>query len=81
MTTTALSAPEIASTRIGRRLAGLAASAVMLLAALPAMSQSSNTRQLEAIDVESLPGQILEVRLRLSETPPEPRICRIRRSA
>jgi len=44
----------------------------MLLAALPAMSQSSNTRQLEAIEVESMPGQVLEVRLRLSETPPEP---------
>jgi type IV pilus assembly protein PilQ len=44
----------------------------MCSAALPAMAQTGATRQLEAIDVQSLPGQGLEVRLRLSETPPEP---------
>jgi type IV pilus assembly protein PilQ len=36
------------------------------------MAQTGAARQLEAIDVQSLPGQGLEVRLRLSETPPEP---------
>jgi len=72
MTTTALSSPEIVATRIGRRLTSIAIQAVMLLAAVPAMAQSNAARQLEAIDVQSLPGQILEVRLRLSDTPPEP---------
>jgi len=72
MTTTALSSPEIVATRTGRRLASMAIQAVMLLAAVPAMAQSNAARQLEAIDVQSLPGQILEVRLRLSDTPPEP---------
>ncbi len=71
MTTTALSGPEIAATKIGRRLAGLAGIAAMLLAALSAMAQGT-ARQLEAIEVQSLPGQILEIRLRLNETPPEP---------
>jgi type IV pilus assembly protein PilQ len=72
MTTTALSSPEIAATRFGRRLTSIAIHAVMLLAALPVMAQSNAARQLEAIDVQSLPGSILEVRLRLSDTPPEP---------
>ncbi|MDH3418757.1 MAG: type IV pilus secretin PilQ [Gammaproteobacteria bacterium] len=71
MTTTALSKPEIAATKIGRRLAGFAGIAAMLLAALSAMAQGT-ARQLEAIDVQSLPGQLLEIRLRLSDTPPEP---------
>ena len=71
MTTTALSKPEIAATKIGRRLAAVAGIAAMLLAALSAMAQGT-ARQLEAIDVQSLPGQILEIRLRLSDTPPEP---------
>jgi type IV pilus assembly protein PilQ len=71
MTTTALSKPEIAATTIGRRLAGFAGIAAMLLAALSAMAQGT-ARQLEAIDVQSLPGQVLEIRLRLSDTPPEP---------
>jgi type IV pilus assembly protein PilQ len=57
---------------IGRRLAWLAALAVTCFAALPAMAQTGAARQLEAIDVQSLPGQGLEVRLRLSGTPPEP---------
>jgi len=72
MTTTALSLPEIAATRIGRCVAKIAALAVVLLAALPAMAQSNAARQLEAIDVQSLPGQVLEIRLRLNGTPPEP---------
>lgn len=71
MTTTALSKPETAATKIGRRLAGLAGIAAMLLAALSAMAQGT-ARQLEAIDVQSLPGQVIEIRLRLSDTPPEP---------
>jgi type IV pilus assembly protein PilQ len=72
MTTTALSSPEIAATKFSRHLAGLAASAVMLLASLPALAQSDATRQLEAIEVQSLPGQNLEIRLRLNGTAPEP---------
>ncbi|HEX9877649.1 MAG TPA: type IV pilus secretin PilQ [Gammaproteobacteria bacterium] len=72
MSTIALSKPELAVTRIGRRLARLAALTVTCFAALPAMAQTGAARQLEAIDVQSLPGQGLEVRLRLSETPPEP---------
>jgi type IV pilus assembly protein PilQ len=72
MTTTVLSSPEIAAAKVGRRLATAAMFAVMLVAAAPAMAQSNAARQLEAIDVQSLPGQILEVRLRLSDTPPEP---------
>ncbi|NNC63831.1 MAG: AMIN domain-containing protein, partial [Gammaproteobacteria bacterium] len=71
MTTTALSKPEIAATKFGRRLAGFGGLAAMLLAALSAMAQGT-ARQLEAIDVQSLPGQVLEIRLRLSDTPPEP---------
>ena len=72
MTTTVLSSPEIAAARIGRRLASVAMMAVMLVATMPAMAQSNAPRQLEAIDVQSLPGQVLEIRLRLSDTPPEP---------
>ncbi len=72
MTTTVLSSPEIAAARIGRRLASVAMMAVMLVATMPAMAQSNAARQLEAIDVQSLPGQVLEIRLRLSDTPPEP---------
>ncbi len=72
MTTTVLSSPENAAIRIGRRLTALAAAVLMLLTTLPAMAQSDATRRLEAIDVQSLPGQVLEIRLRLSGTPPEP---------
>jgi len=72
MTTTALSTAENAASLIGRRLGFFAALAVMLLAAVPAMAQSGATRQLQGIDVQSLPGSLLEVRLRLSGTPPEP---------
>jgi len=55
-----------------RKLASLAWIATLSLAALSAHSQDSASRQLEAIDVQSLPGQMLELRLRLSDTPPEP---------
>ena len=55
-----------------RKLVSLAWIAALSLAALSAHSQDSASRQLEAIDVQSLPGQLLELRLRLSETPPEP---------
>jgi type IV pilus assembly protein PilQ len=44
----------------------------MLLAAVPAMAQTGATRELQGIDVQSLPGSLLEVRLQLSGAPPEP---------
>jgi type IV pilus assembly protein PilQ len=46
--------------------------AAMLFVVLPAIAQPDATRQLEAIDVQSLPGQVLEIRLRLNGTAPEP---------
>ncbi len=53
-------------------LVRLAWMAALFLSMTAAQSQDGVTRQLEAIDVQSLPGQLLELRLRLSETPPEP---------
>lgn len=55
-----------------RGLVRLAWMAALFLSVTAAQSQDGVTRQLEAIDVQSLPGQLLELRLRLSETPPEP---------
>jgi type IV pilus assembly protein PilQ len=46
--------------------------AIALCASLPLRAQDEISRQLEAIDVQSLPGQALELRLRLSGTAPEP---------
>ena len=53
-------------------LVSLASIAALFLLATSAQSQEAGARQLEAIDVQSLPGQLLELRLRLNETPPEP---------
>ncbi len=58
--------------RFRRGLVRLAWMAALFLSVTAAQSQDGVTRQLEAIDVQSLPGQLLELRLRLSETPPEP---------
>ena len=55
-----------------QRLVSLAWVAALLLSVAPAQSQDDVSRQLEAIDVQTLPGQLIELRLRLSETPPEP---------
>ncbi|HEY5624369.1 MAG TPA: type IV pilus secretin PilQ [Gammaproteobacteria bacterium] len=46
--------------------------AIALCASLSLRAQEEITRQLEAIDVQSLPGQALELRLRMSEAAPEP---------
>ena len=43
------------------------------LVALPAQSQEATGRRLESIDVQPLPGQRLELRLRLDGPAPEPR--------
>ena len=46
--------------------------ALALCASMPLRAQEDISRQLEAIDVQSLPGQALELRLRMSEAAPEP---------
>ncbi len=53
---------------------GVALSLCALLAAgfMPAAGQAQGTVQLEAIDVQSLPGQQVELRLRLSGPAPDP---------
>jgi len=53
-------------------LVSLAWIAALFSAATSAQPQEGAGRQLEAIDVQSLPGQLLELRLRLNDTPPEP---------
>ena len=46
--------------------------AALVLSATSAHAQEGSDRQLEAIDVQNLPGQLLELRLRMNDTPPEP---------
>ena len=46
--------------------------AALVLSATSAQAQDGSARQLEAIDVQNLPGQLLELRLRMNDTPPEP---------
>jgi type IV pilus assembly protein PilQ len=48
------------------------AGASLLLSALLAASAVAQDRQLEAIDVQSLPGQVLEFRLQTNQAAPEP---------
>ncbi len=43
-----------------------------LCASIPVQAQENVSRQLQAIDVQALSGQVLELRLRLNETAPEP---------
>jgi type IV pilus assembly protein PilQ len=50
----------------------MAWTAIALCASISAQAQEEISRQLEAIDVQTLPGQTLELRLRLSEAAPEP---------
>jgi type IV pilus assembly protein PilQ len=56
-----------------RRVAlGLSCVLAMLIATSPAQAQDPAARRLEAIDVQPLPGQRLELRLRLDGAAPEP---------
>ncbi len=59
------------SARLHHGLVTLAWIGLALNASLPAQAQVETSRQLQAIDVQSLPGQVLELRLRLSEAAPE----------
>ena len=57
---------------IRQGLMSLAWIAALVLSATSAHAQEGSDRQLEAIDVQNLPGQLLELRLRMNDTPPEP---------
>ncbi len=59
------------SARLHHGLVTLAWIGLALNASLPAQAQVETSRQLQAIDIQSLPGQVLELRLRLSEAAPE----------
>ena len=59
------------SARLHHGLVTLAWIGLALNASLPAQAQDDTSRQLQAIDIQSLPGQVLELRLRLSEAAPE----------
>ncbi len=59
--------------RNGKSSAGVLAGASLLLSTLLAASAvAQEGRQLEAIDVQSLPGQVLEFRLQTNQAAPEP---------
>ncbi len=70
MYTTAPNRNGHVSARLHHGLVTLAWIGLALNASLPVQAQEIS-RQLEAIDVQSLPGQVLELRLRLSEAAPE----------
>jgi type IV pilus assembly protein PilQ len=65
-----ISKPTTGSRRLVLHVAALAQAAVLLLAGLTANAQEGN--RLQDIQVQSLPGQRLELRLIMSETAPEP---------
>jgi len=59
--------------RNGKSSAGVLAGASLLLSALlAATAVAQEGRQLEAIEVQTLPGQVLEVRLQMNQAAPEP---------
>jgi len=60
------------STRLHQGLVTMAWIALALCASISVQAQEDVTRELQAIDVQVLPGQALELRLRLSEAAPEP---------
>ena len=72
MYTTAPDEKGYVSARLHQGLVTLAWTALALCASISVQAQENITRQLQAIDVQSLPGQVLELRLRLNEAAPEP---------
>jgi type IV pilus assembly protein PilQ len=62
----------IFSSPIRRAAVGLGWVLAALIVAAPAQSQDSAARRLEAIEVQPLPGQRLQLRLRLNGSAPEP---------
>ncbi|MGI9258744.1 MAG: AMIN domain-containing protein, partial [Gammaproteobacteria bacterium] len=72
MYTTAPKQKGYVSKRLHQGMVKTAWIAIALCASLPLRAQDEISRQLEAIDVQSLPGQALELRLRLNGTAPEP---------
>ncbi len=71
MYTTAPNRNGHVSARLHHGRVTLAWIGIVLNASLLPVQAQEITRQLEAIDVQSLPGQVLELRLRLSEAAPE----------
>jgi type IV pilus assembly protein PilQ len=65
-----ISKPTTESRRLVLHVAALAQAAILLLAGLTANAQEGN--RLQDIQVQSLPGQRLELKLIMSETAPEP---------
>jgi type IV pilus assembly protein PilQ len=72
MYTTAPDQKGYVSIKLRHGLVILAWFATALSGTLPAQAQEEISRQLQSIDVQPLPGQALELRLRLSEAAPEP---------
>ncbi len=72
MYTTAPQQKGYVSQRLHRGVVKTAWIAIALCASFPLRAQDEISRQLEAIDVQSLPGQALELRFRLSGAAPEP---------
>jgi len=72
MDTTAPDQKAYVSMKLRHGLVILAWVASAFSGSLPAQAQEEISRQLQSIDVQPLPGQALELRLRLSEAAPEP---------
>ena len=72
MYTTAPNQKGYVSARLHQGLVTVAWIAIALCASIPLQAQEEISRQLQSIDVQTLPGQTLELRLRLSEAAPEP---------
>ena len=60
------------SARLHQGSVTLAWIGLTLCASNPVQAQENVSRELQAIDVQALSGQVIELRLRLSETAPEP---------
>ena len=72
MYTTAPNQKGYVSTRLHQGLVTMAWIALALCASVSVQAQENVTRELQTIEVQTLPGQALELRLQLSETAPEP---------
>ncbi|MEE9571075.1 MAG: type IV pilus secretin PilQ [Gammaproteobacteria bacterium] len=71
MHTTAPNRKGYVSARLHQGSVILAWLGLALSASMPVQAQEDISRQLQAIDVQTLPGQVIELRLRLSEAAPE----------